>query len=249
MLLNPLKGNILKKYPDGNIYQTFGESKALYLAAVGKNGHCGLDIATFEGDPVRAAHDGTVVEVFDQPNGYGKHIRLISQKLPDGTYIETIYGHMRNLTVGVGQQIHVGHILGEESNTGFVISGGSPYWNNAPAGKGVHLHFGVRILIDVQPNTHQIYFTHVDKSFTILGYDNGIKGYIDPFTIGFTDDIIDTMLDLYKEKDRLAVYAKINGNFYYIGAEAMADLVAGGLARWEDVKETDQKIDFVRVIK
>jgi murein DD-endopeptidase MepM/ murein hydrolase activator NlpD len=213
MLLNPLKGAILKKWPEGHIYQFYGENPALYLAAVGVNGHNGIDMATFEGDPVRASHDGTVSEAFDAPTGYGKHVKLISPQLPDGTYYETIYSHMNHILVGVGQQVHVGHVLGDEGNTGFVISGGNAYWGNAPSGKGVHLHFGVRIFA----NGSQIYYPQLDKSFSILNYNNGRFGYIDPFTIGFSDAILDDMLLLKStnanDKKRWAV---IDGKRYWI---------------------------------
>ena len=120
-LTNPIPNSTLLYYPKGNIYQGYGENVALYLAAIGAKGHTGIDIATFEGDKVVASHNGTVVEVKYTPTGYGKHIRLISPQFPNGTYYYTVYGHLGDIIVKVGQEVKAGDIMGSESNTGFVI--------------------------------------------------------------------------------------------------------------------------------
>ncbi len=176
-LTNPLKNSILLGYPKGNIYQGYGENVALYLAAVGAKGHPGIDVAMPEGTPVLASHDGTVIEIKDTPTGYGKHIRLVSPQLPDGTYYYTVYGHLGDIFIKVGQEVKAGDVMGSESNTGFVISGGNQYWGNAPSGKGVHLHFGLRILKDAEAGHQESYR---GKSYSIINYENGLFGYIDP---------------------------------------------------------------------
>ena len=56
-------------------------------------------------------------------------------------------------------------------------------------------------------------------------------------------------LKLVKEKNRNAVYAIISGKYYWISAEAMGDLTGEGLASWEDVVETEIKIELDGVIK
>lgn len=236
-LTNPLKNSILKKYPDGDVRQWYGENIDLYMQAIGSKGHTGVDIATFEGDEVLAAHDGVIIERYNASAGYGYHVRVVSDKQPDGTYIETIYGHLReDIPINVNDRVKAGQVIGFQSNTGFVISGGTAYWSTAPAGKGVHLHWGLRILEDVQPNTQQISFSS-GHSFTIKNYKNGLFGYIDPMLF------LETMkLDLYREVSREAIYAKINDKYYWISAKAMDDLVKQGLARWEDVKEISEKI-------
>src|SRR3990167_2607321 len=233
-LTNPLKGSILKEYPQGNIYQFFGENVALYQAAIGTNGHTGIDIAMPEGTPVLASHNGTVVEVKNTPNGYGRHIRLLSSKI-DNVYYLTVYGHLGDIFVKVGQEVKAGQKIALESNTGFVISGGNPYWGNAPSGKGVHLHFDIALLSEPVAG-YQI--SYLGKGYSILNYNNGFFGRIDPMPF-FTN-----MLKLVKEKDRNAVYAIIAGKYYWISAEAMGDLVGEGLASWTDVVETDAKIEL-----
>lgn len=55
----------------------------------------------------------------------------------------TVYCHLDEIAVEPGQVVKQGDLLGYEGNTGFVVSGGTQYWGDAPAGKGVHLHFGL----------------------------------------------------------------------------------------------------------
>lgn len=193
-----------------------------------------------EGTPVLAAHYGIVVEVKNTPTGYGKHIRLVSPQLPDGNYWYTVYGHLGDIFVKVGQEVKAGDEIALESNTGFVISGGNQYWGNAPNGKGVHLHFGFALLGEPVAGEQ---ISYLGKAYSRLNYNNGLFGYLDPFTIGFEEDKPQTkMLDLYKEAGREATYAKINGKYYWISPNAMPDLAKVGLAKWEDVKTIPEKI-------
>jgi len=67
-LTSPLPNAVLKKYPQGNIMQLWGESPELYSAGmdafhVAFGGHMGIDIATFHRDPIHAAHGGVVIIV------------------------------------------------------------------------------------------------------------------------------------------------------------------------------------------
>lgn len=197
-LSNPLENSTLLAYPKGNIYQGFGENVALYMAAIGAKGHTGIDLAMPEGTRVLAAHDGVVVEVKNTPTGYGKHIRLVSPQLPDRTYWYTVYGHLGDIFVKVGQEVKAGEEMALESNTGFVISGGNQYWGNAPSGKGVHLHFGLRILKDAETGYQE---TYLNKGYSIINYENGLFGYIDPMPF------LNNMVQLKKIKGKKDVYA------------------------------------------
>lgn len=179
-LINPVPSCKLLKHPQGNIYQFFAENPELYMP-FGLKYHNGIDIATFDGDKVCAAHDGVVADVRLNPQGYGNSVLLLSDKQLDGTYILTRYSHLRlDVPVVAGQEVKAGDIVGYESNTGFVISGNTPFWGNAPAGKGVHLHFGVLPLKEVEPNSYQYYFPSINKSLTAINGDNGVHGYEDP---------------------------------------------------------------------
>lgn len=169
---------ILKKYPEGRVWQWYGENPDLYKV-IGLAFHNGIDIATFDGDDVLATTSGIVVEVKNTQAGYGHHVRIVSDKQPDGTYIETTYGHLRvDIPVKLNNRVEEGQVIGYESNTGYVISGQSAFWGNAPAGKGVHLHFGVRLLKDLEPG-NQISYSN-GSAFTVLNYNNGVYGAVDP---------------------------------------------------------------------
>jgi len=243
MLKNPLPNAKLDKWPKGNIYQFFGENIDLYMQAVGIRGHNGIDIATFEGDTIVAAHDGIIVKAFQQAGGYGKQVHIVGDKDENGIMIHTIYAHLKDISVVEKQRVSTGQSIGTEGNTGFVISGGTAYWNTAPAGKGVHLHFGVSYFVDLKPNTYQYSFGN-EFSYSAIDGFNGVGGYIDPM------ELLKTMkLKLVKEKDRNAVYAIIRGNYYWISPEAMIDLVGDGFADWKDVEVVDMPIQLDRVIK
>lgn len=171
MLILPLDNISLKKYPNGNIYQGFGENPDDYAPIGYPAGHPGWDIPTFEGDRVRAVCDGVIRFVEDNPTQLGgRSLRLLSKDvMPEtGTHIMAAYSHLKQILVKEGQYVNQGEVIGLEGNTGFVISGGTKYWGNAPAGKGVHLHYGI-LCVNVFEGTPNI-----------LNYDNGTKGFVDP---------------------------------------------------------------------
>lgn len=161
-MTSPLPKAILKKWPKGNIVQHWAENPALYSAASGRHdalhtylgGHTGIDIATGHRDPVYAAHDGYVPAhmIFDDPGrAGGREVWVYSDPLddeePQNSLVCTVYCHLDEIVVKPGQRVSQGQLLGYEGNTGFVVSGGTKYWGNAPAGKGTHLHFGLYELI------------------------------------------------------------------------------------------------------
>ncbi len=148
-LTSPLPNAVLKLYPEGNIMQGWGESPDLYTSSFGKlNAHSGLDIATFQGDTVCAAHDGIVTFAGgNRTDVGGLTVKLSSVPLDlEGTgdaRITTYYIHLDKILVTEGQTISRGTPLGLEGNTGFIVSGSTPYWGTAPVGIGTHLHFGL----------------------------------------------------------------------------------------------------------
>ena len=154
-LKSPLPNATLKKWPEGHVRQYWSENAPLYSTAFGQNddlhyylgGHSGIDIATFHRDPVCAAHDGIVDHVRNERTGLGGLvIYLNSDPLTDlvegDCRVQTAYGHLDEIACVLGQRVKAGDIIGYEGNTGFVVSG-QPYWGNAPAGVGTHLHFGL----------------------------------------------------------------------------------------------------------
>jgi murein DD-endopeptidase MepM/ murein hydrolase activator NlpD len=113
----------------------------------GKLFHDGVDMATFCGDKVRAAHDGVVLAAgrhFDDFAGWvgdlGPYYRTLDKKklwddLPnvvvvdDGNGYRSVYAHMSEVTVKVGQRIKAGQRIGYEGRTGHA--------------SGCHVHYGL----------------------------------------------------------------------------------------------------------
>lgn len=180
MIHNPAEGAKLLKYPRGHIYQLFGENVELYRAAIGTEGHNGIDIAMEEGTPILATA-GEVCETKTDPGGYGRHIRIITDKDENGKFYELTYGHLRDVGVSVGTRVSDGQSIGTMGNTGFVISGNTPYWGNAPAGRGVHLHFGARECSETNTGWMTQYST--GRIVYIKNYQNGFKGSVDPLPL------------------------------------------------------------------
>ena len=89
--------------------------------------HRGIDIAIPVGTPVKAAADGRViVSKIDgsKGGGYGSYVVIVHN---DGT--QTVYGHLSNREVKVGQKVNVGDEIGLSGNTG--------------KSTGPHLHFQI----------------------------------------------------------------------------------------------------------
>jgi murein DD-endopeptidase MepM/ murein hydrolase activator NlpD len=86
--------------------------------------HIGLDYKCNRGDPLYAADSG-VVTIAGWNGGYG-----ILVEISHGNGFTTRYGHFSQLTVGAGQAVYQGDLLGYCGSTG---------WSTGP-----HLHFEVR---------------------------------------------------------------------------------------------------------
>ncbi|MBU6310720.1 M23 family metallopeptidase [Patescibacteria group bacterium] len=93
----------------------------------GIHGYNAVDIAIPVGTPVVASAPGTVTVARSSGwnGGYGSYI-VISH--PNGT--QTVYGHLSSVSIGQGQQVSQGQLIGYSGNTG--------------RSTGAHLHFEVR---------------------------------------------------------------------------------------------------------
>jgi murein DD-endopeptidase MepM/ murein hydrolase activator NlpD len=133
--------------PMGRITQPFGFSPFGTLLVGGRTFHDGLDLATFCGDHIRAAHDGLVLAAgrrSDPELGWlgsldAYHRRLDKKQLwgglaiivviDDGNGFRSIYAHLSRTIVRPGQTIRAGQVIGDEGATGFA--------------SGCHLHYGL----------------------------------------------------------------------------------------------------------
>lgn len=111
-MVNPAAGRVSSEY---------GPRKLL-----GNVFHSGIDIANATGTAVRAAFDGTVMEVGTNIEP-GRSGNAISIRSDDGG--ATYYGHLSRMHVGPGQHVSGGQHIGDMGATGNVT--------------GPHLHFEV----------------------------------------------------------------------------------------------------------
>ncbi len=86
--------------------------------------HSGIDVATPQGTPVKAADDGMVI-YSGSWGGYGKTVIL-----DHGAHLTTLYGHLSRLYASTGAFVKKGQIVALSGNTG--------------VSTGPHLHFEVR---------------------------------------------------------------------------------------------------------
>lgn len=152
-----------------------------FIVLGGQRVHDGIDLATYCGDTVRAAHAGVVVyagRFFDWYMGYDGspqpyYDELTARKLPstvlpivvvvdDGNGYRGVYVHLASTVVTAGQAVRAGQALGREGRTGHAT--------------GCHLHYGlIRLdggLVPIEP-------TLVDK----WHYPSLIRERIDPLLV------------------------------------------------------------------
>ena len=85
-----------------------------------------MDIAAKEGTPIKASADGEVVLAYPDLF-YSGNVVVIDH----GFGLQTIYAHMKDMSVKVGQKVSQGDIIGTVGMTGTAT--------------GYHLHFEIRV--------------------------------------------------------------------------------------------------------
>ena len=90
-----------------------------------KRPHLGLDLAASRGTSIYAAHDGVVIYVGQEFNGYG---RIIMIEGPGGW--ASFYAHLSAAKIKEGDRVQKGKIIGLMGRTGRAT--------------GTHLHFELR---------------------------------------------------------------------------------------------------------
>jgi murein DD-endopeptidase MepM/ murein hydrolase activator NlpD len=113
----------------------------------GERFHDGLDLATFCGDRVMAAHDGEVIAAgrhYDQAMGWLGDLTPYTNRLDakqlwgtlpivvvidDGNGYRSVYAHFGKIVVKKGESVKAGSLLGYEGRTG--------------RASGCHLHYGL----------------------------------------------------------------------------------------------------------
>jgi murein DD-endopeptidase MepM/ murein hydrolase activator NlpD len=121
----------------GRVTQPFGPSDLLLEPPLGPYAHfhTGIDIAAPFGTTVTAAAPGVVVAVGHSSIGYGNYVVI-----GHGGGIMTLYGHLLETDVLVGNTVARGQRIGLEGSTG---------WSTGP-----HVHFELRVndsVVDPMP--------------------------------------------------------------------------------------------------
>jgi len=107
----------------GTVTSEFGEVRLTHI-------HRGIDIANNTGAPVRATANGTVIAVGTSGN-FGKRIMIYHGTDGNGTTYVTVYAHLSEFKVEVGEKVGQGDLIGLMGNTG--------------VSTGTHLHYEVRV--------------------------------------------------------------------------------------------------------
>ncbi len=108
----------------------YGDGKFIWpvegpISQTARRGHVALDIAVPVGTPVKAADRGTVIMAGWNPTGYG--FRVV---IDHGIDYVTLYAHLSDIYVEVGQVVGKGQVIGASGANGNVT--------------GPHLHFEIR---------------------------------------------------------------------------------------------------------
>jgi len=133
--------------PNGRVTLPFGPTPWGSRIVDGERFHDGIDLATFCGDRVVAAHDGVVLAAgrrYDAHMGWlgdlTPYFRRLDAKdlwitlpivvvIDDGNSYRSLYAHFGSVVVKRGQQVVAGELLGYEGRTG--------------RASGCHLHYGL----------------------------------------------------------------------------------------------------------
>jgi murein DD-endopeptidase MepM/ murein hydrolase activator NlpD len=193
----PIKIMNLAMSPKGDVTQWFAENPKLY-SQFGLDGHNGVDLVRPHGEPLYAIESGTIIAVENNPHGYGKHLRILSDyKDSNGRQREWAYGHNSVNLVVVGQKVIEGDKIALMGNTGFTISGATPYWKVNPYA-GTHLHIGVRLMKQTVKGWS---YEGSDIKLSAQNYQNGYKGCIDPrpFLEALIKDVPEENKVMYKQ--------------------------------------------------
>jgi murein DD-endopeptidase MepM/ murein hydrolase activator NlpD len=162
----PLWTGAFRQQPNTKVFANFPEERTYQVngRTVDTQWHLGIDLASNRQSPVEASNAGRVV--FTGPNGiYGNMVML-----DHGLGLMSLYAHLSDISVKVGQTVQKGEALGRSGETG--LAGGD------------HLHFA--LLIDgVYTSPIEWWDVHwlkdriakplVDAGITLPGITDGVS--------------------------------------------------------------------------
>lgn len=120
--IKPVRVDLLKR----NVTLLSGYGIRLHPVHKVKKLHAGIDFTAPRGTAIQATGDGVVVSVRKSRSGYGRHVII-----DHGFGYETLYAHMQDIRIHVGQHVKKGQQIGTVGDTGT---------STAP-----HCHYEVRL--------------------------------------------------------------------------------------------------------
>lgn len=96
--------------------------------------HRGIDMQPAHHSEIFAVYDGEVVRVSNGGDGYGQYVQLKHEV--DGVVLYTLYAHLSQIDVTVGDTVEQGEVIG--------LEGGAPTDPTPGDSTGHHLHFEIR---------------------------------------------------------------------------------------------------------
>ena len=163
------------------VNQPFGANYLNFYQQWGMKGHNGIDFRAMDGFNCYAATSGTVTVAGTQSDG-GIEIEIWDKV----QWIKTIYYHLKDVCVKVGDNVQAGQLIAHCDNTGKYTTGN-------------HLHFGLKF-VNFDGNT--------------LNKENGYAGAVDPtpyFTMAFDGTPIKNS-DCYKSNSYHRYFRKDGRN-------------------------------------
>jgi len=143
-MLNNIKLRLPLKHI--SVTQPWGVNFVNFYQKMKMKGHNGIDFKAWEGCNVYSANDGVVIIANTDDTG-GKEIRIWNK---EGKY-SSLYYHLSEMHVEVGDKIVAGQKIGLSGNTGKYTT-------------GAHLHFSIK---------------QTDNKGNTINLDNGYKGCVD----------------------------------------------------------------------
>ena len=99
----PTRGFISSPFTEARLHPIFHDMRP----------HLGIDIAAPMGTPIIAPAAGVVIDIADDPEGYGRFVRI-----DHGYGVVTLYGHCSKILVHIGQRVKRGDEVALIGDTG-----------------------------------------------------------------------------------------------------------------------------------
>lgn len=157
------------------VSQGFGQNYNSYYKEGGLLGHTGWDVHAAHGSEIIAVADSYCYSVLNKNNKDLNRYRAVLTLWEDaGVWYEVSYGHLGEIYAKPKQKLKKGDLIGTQSNTGNVASGGKKITlqeKKNGSTLGSHLHFQMKLVRILNKKTMR---------YEVVNPGNGYAGCIDP---------------------------------------------------------------------